>query len=152
MTQVAGTDPEEVGIDAGEVGTRSGRRNHGERAARLAVHADRCQRRAGREVPYHRDDRRVVHELLGDANRDLGAAAVVHDPQRQMASTDPTAGVDFRDGQLGRLLHRLTAGLGKRPREPQDNRSAASTGTRRKRQDRNEEGPVPPHERARLSL
>src|SRR3989442_12279434 len=76
-----------------------------------------------------RDDRRIVGQLLRDANCDFGAAAVVHDTQRQRLAADSPVRVDFFDGQLSGVPHGDATRLGEGSSESENNRfSAAGTG------------------------
>jgi len=97
----------------------------------------------------HRDDRGIVDQLLGDAHRDLRAAAVVHGPQRQRPSADPPARVDFFDRQLCGAPHRDATRLGERTRESENDRTAAGTRAGRKRENRGKEC-QPAHERGKV--
>ena len=100
-----------------------------------------------------RDDRRIVGQLLRDANCDFGAAAVVHDTQRQRLAADSPVRVDFFDGQLSGVPHGDATRLGEGSSESENNRfSAAGTGAGGNRENRGEKSPAPAHERARLSL
>src|SRR3989442_3474787 len=98
-----------------------------------------------------RDDRWIVRELLRDVNRDIGAAAVVHDTEGQRPSADSPAHVDFFDRQLGGVPHgdatRLGEGSGK---SEYDRSAAAGTGAGGNREKRGEESPAPAHERGKV--
>ena len=57
------------------------------------------------------DDLLVVEVVLGNAQRRSFTGAVVADSQLNLAAEHAAAGVDFRNGQLRRSLHRDTAWL-----------------------------------------
>jgi hypothetical protein len=77
-------------------------------------------------VAYHGDDGGVVPQGLRDADRDVGAGAVVHDLQGELPTPHSPARVDLLDRQLGRALHRDPPRLRERTREPEHDSSASS--------------------------
>ncbi len=62
-------------------------------------------------MAYHGEDRGIIHQVLRNADGDVGTAAVVHDTQCQLAAPDPAPGVDFLDRQLRGMTHGDAAGL-----------------------------------------
>jgi hypothetical protein len=61
----------------------------------------------------YRDDRCILNQPLRDANGDIRPAAIIRDPQRELPTPNPAAGIDFLHGQLGGMPHRDPTRLGK---------------------------------------
>jgi hypothetical protein len=69
-------------------------------------------------MPDDRNDGRIISELLGNANGDVGTSTVVHNAQRERPPPNSPAGVELFHRELGRMLHRHPARLRERPHEP----------------------------------
>lgn len=105
-----------------------------------------------------RHDGRVVGQPLGDADGDVGATRVIHDPQGERPAPDPAMGIDLGHRQFSGMPHGDAARLGKGPGNAKDDRATgdcspalASTGASGERE-KSREDDKPGHERARLSL
>jgi len=136
--------PRQLGAVAQSVGqtrntnglTRTGRGSRrkarfiGYRPAAGAVQPAPRRGTYGSQMADYRPPRRVVGERLGHANRDVGAAAVVHDAQLERPAPHAAPRVDFPSRELRGPLHRNAPRLrewpARRPTIP-----SAVTGTRR---------------------
>ena len=69
----------------------------------------------------------IVRQLLRNADRNVGPAAIVHHAQHDLASANPAVRIDLFHCQLGGPLHRLPARLREGTSESQDDGSVAAS-------------------------